>query len=143
MFTLVQHSNILQKYFMPDINIFIISYCFATCYHLTGLSPETFLGHFYFPWFFLFSLHSVADQIGAAPITCQRNVPTLSSITSLTRTGITVVLCRPLSSPGAAARNPGESTEMRVCFGVHVQINMQVCTHACLRSIDAASGSIT
>lgn len=65
-----------------------------------GLSPET--GHFYFLWFFLFSLHSVADQIGAAPITCQRNVPALPSITSLTRAGRVGARSRPQTAPRAA-----------------------------------------
>lgn len=68
------------------------------------LSPETYLGHFYFLWFFLFSLHPVADQTGAAPITCQRNVPALPSITSLTRAGRAVARSiGPQRAPGAAA----------------------------------------
>lgn len=67
------------------------------------MSPETCLGHFYFLWFFLFSRHSVADQMGAAPVTCQRNVPALPSVSSSTRTGITAARCRPQRAPGAAA----------------------------------------
>lgn len=88
-----------------------------------------------------------ADQIGAAPVTCQRNVPALPSISSSTRTGITVAPCRPQRAPGAAAPYLanwlGCACAWARVFGVRVQINTQVCTHACLRGTDATSGSIT
>eukprot|EP00064_Thunnus_orientalis_P009492 superscaffoldBa00001211_g9516 len=45
----------------------------------------------------------LGDQIGAAPVTCQRNVPALPSITSSTRTGITVTRCGLQKTPRAAA----------------------------------------
>lgn len=109
------------------------------------LSPETYLGHFYFLWFFLFSLHPVADQTGAAPITCQRNVPALPSITSSTRAGRAVARSMgPRRAPGAASTLPGELAGIRVRVRLRL---LCVCrsTHgfACLRGIDAASGSIT
>lgn len=71
------------------------------------------LGYFYFLWFFLFSLHSLADQMGAAPVTCQRNVPTLPSVNSSTRTGIAAARCRPQRAPRGSSTLPG--WDARVC----------------------------
>lgn len=100
---------------------------------LTGLSPETYIGQFYFLCFFLFSRHSVADQIGAAPVTCQRNVPALPSISSSTRTGITAAHCRPQRAPRDSSTLPGGLAGMHTY--VHVRIHDR-CTdqHAGLHS---------
>lgn len=71
------------------------------------LPPNRFVnlhaGQLYFLCLFLFSLHSVADQMGVGPVTCQRNVPALPSISSSTRSGRAVARCRPQRAFGAAA----------------------------------------
>lgn len=68
-------------------------------------------GQFYFLWLFLFSLHSVVDQIGAAAVTCQRNVPALSSVSDSTRTGVAAARCRPLKASRAEKRLTGALAE--------------------------------
>lgn len=131
------------------ISAFIDNYWRSTCYHPTGLSLDLHAGQLYFLCLFLFSLHSVADQIGVGPVTCQRNVPALPSISSSTRSGRAVARCRPQRAFGAAAPylvNQLECSCASVCvcvFVVQVKISTQVYTHACLQGIDAGSGSIT
>ncbi len=127
----------------PLISAFSSALTCVTCYRLTGVSLETYLGHFYFLWFFLFSLHSVTDQIGAAPVTCQRNVPALSSITSSTRTGRAVVRCRPQTTPGAAAPYLVDWLGCARVFGVLVQIQHAGLDSRMLTRHRRGSGSIT
>lgn len=85
------------------------------------LSPEMHLEHFYTLGFFLFSLHSEADQIGAAPITCQRNVPALPSITTLTTAGSAVAYSSPPTFPeGSSAFAWWVDWDARVCVGARL-----------------------
>lgn len=93
------------------------------------LSAQTYSGHFYFLWFFLFSLHLVADQIGAAPITCQRNVPALPSITGSARARRAAACSRPERAPEAAAHHRVNRLGFaRACARrARAQINAQVC----------------
>ena len=108
------------------ISVFISMYCGAVERFVTGDVSHFF---FFFLWFFLLSLHSVGDQIGAAPVTCHRNVPALLSISGSTRAGRAVACCRPQTAPGGSSTLTWRIGLGCACACVGVQINTQVCAH--------------
>lgn len=118
-------------------------------FHLMGQSQMGNVVTLFSLLFPSLSAHTV-DQIGSVPITCQWNVPALLSINSWPRTGLTAAFCRPLVAIRTAVAHwcigSAQHTSCmcsQVCSCCKVYINIQVHTHACLRGINAASGSIT
>ena len=119
-------TNILEKYFTTmyqRLHQYVL-WCRGEVCH-----RRCFSFFFYFLWFFLLSLHSVGDQIGAAPVTCHRNVPALLSISGSTRAGRAVACCRPQTAPGGSSTLTWRIGLGCACACVGVQINTQVCAH--------------